>query len=146
MNLLRQRLARAFRHRHAIGVHRLGAARARWTLELRTPLPQTGRVTQLARALERAGQDHIARAARAVDRLRGALELLNPGAVLERGYAIVTGPDGAIIADVRQIGIGDDVALAFASGSATATVKSTQTADQALQTPSEERRERPGRS
>jgi exonuclease VII large subunit len=45
--------------------------------------------------------------------------------VLDRGYAIVTGADGAIVADARQLAIGTSVALRFAQGGARATVTAT---------------------
>ena len=77
---------------------------------------------QFARTLERAGQDRLARASRVVQRLRDALVLLNPAAVLERGYSIVTGAGGTIITDARQLQAGEAIALAFAKGSAAATL------------------------
>ena len=81
---------------------------------------------QAGRALQRAGGLRVADAARALERLEGALELLNPNAVLERGYAIVTGADGAIVGDVARLAPGDDVSMRFARGHATATVKTTE--------------------
>jgi exodeoxyribonuclease VII large subunit len=61
-----------------------------------------------------------------VRRLGDALGLLNPQSVLERGYAIVVAPGGAIVSDARQIRAGDDVALTFAKGRAAATVKTSE--------------------
>jgi exodeoxyribonuclease VII large subunit len=72
----------------------------------------------------RSGRDRIASAARDVERLASALALLNPDAVLERGYAIVTASDGTIVSDAGRLHVGDDVALKFARGRAVATVKS----------------------
>jgi exodeoxyribonuclease VII large subunit len=126
MRALGTRLARAFHHRQAIDTRRLAAARARLLLELRTPLPQSNRTLQVGRGLERAGRNRLVQALRAVQRAGDALALLNPEAVLERGYAIVTREDGAIVVDARQLCAGDDVRLTLAKGSATATVKSTQ--------------------
>jgi exodeoxyribonuclease VII large subunit len=48
--------------------------------------------------------------------------LLNPQAVQERGYAIVTAADGAIVNDSAQLSVGDDVTLAFARGGAQAKI------------------------
>jgi exodeoxyribonuclease VII large subunit len=93
---------------------------------LRAPRPQLARVTHAARALERAGRQRLAHAAGTLERLQNALELLNPGAVLERGYAIVTAADGAIVSDAGRLAPGDDVALRFARGGATATVNGVQ--------------------
>jgi exonuclease VII large subunit len=42
--------------------------------------------------------------------------------VLERGYAIVTTADGAIVDDAARIKVGDDVTLAFARGRAGAKI------------------------
>ncbi len=65
-------------------------------------------------------------ARRAVQARLAALEQnlahLNPRGVLERGYAIVTAADGAIVDDAAQLAVGDAVALAFARGSAEATI------------------------
>ena len=85
-------------------------------------------VLQFARTLERAGQDRLARASRVVQRLRDALVLLNPAAVLERGYSIVTGASGTIITDARQLQAGEAIALAFAKGSAAATLTAVEPA------------------
>ena len=129
MRALGARLVRAFHHRQAIDARQLAAAHARLAREMRTPLPKSSRVVQLARALERAHRDRLVRASTVVQRLGAALALLNPVAVLERGYAIVTTPDGAIVNDARQLRAGQDVALTFASGSAAATVRTTSPRD-----------------
>jgi exodeoxyribonuclease VII large subunit len=84
------------------------------------------RVRQLARSLGRAGGERIAIASRAVQRLDASLALLNPAAVLDRGYAIVTASDGAIVADAKVLAKGDAVALTFAKGRANATVTTTE--------------------
>jgi exodeoxyribonuclease VII large subunit len=125
MLALRKRLARAFAHRQAVCMHRLQALDARLGLSVRAPRPQQARVAHAARALQRAGRQRLADAAAALGRLQDALELLNPGAVLERGYAIVTASDGAIVSDADRLVPGDDVAVQFARGRATATVKTT---------------------
>jgi exodeoxyribonuclease VII large subunit len=123
------RLMRAFAHRRAAAVQRVQAARARLVRELRTPLPQARRADALAHALVRGGRERLARTSRDVERLGAALALLNPAAVLERGYAIVTADDGRVVADAREIGIGDDVTLTLATGCAQATVTATQSAN-----------------
>jgi exodeoxyribonuclease VII large subunit len=119
---LAARLARAFAHHRATDARRLAATRARLLREWRAPMPQSVQLSQAARALARAGRDRAAHAAADLRRLGGALALLNPAAVLERGYSIVTGDAGAIITDARQVRVGDGVALTFAKGGAAATV------------------------
>ncbi|HEX6136648.1 MAG TPA: exodeoxyribonuclease VII large subunit [Casimicrobiaceae bacterium] len=123
---LGERLSRAFLHRRSAAAHRVEAARARLHRELRTPPHQAARLAQAMRALVRAGRDCLAHAARDAQRLRTALALLNPAAVLDRGYAIVTAPDGAIVSDARRLRPGDDVALTLAKGRAMATVTATE--------------------
>jgi exodeoxyribonuclease VII large subunit len=51
--------------------------------------------------------------------------LLNPEAVLERGYAIVTAHGGRVIGDAGELRVGDDVALTLARGRAHASVTAT---------------------
>jgi len=125
MRALGTRLARAFHHGQALHARRLTAARARLIRELRSALPQANRLLQASRSFKRARDDRLERASRVLHRLGDALTLLNPGAVLERGYAIVAANDGTIVADARQLAIGDNVALTFAKGSAAATVQTT---------------------
>ena len=84
---------------------------------------------QVTRALQRAGRDRLTHASSLLDRLGGALALLNPEAVLERGYAIVTEGSGAVVSDARQLRAGEAVLLTFATGSATATVEATRAPD-----------------
>jgi|SRR5882672_10572203 len=119
---LGERLARAFHHRRTADARRIETVRARLLRELRAPSPQASHAAQLTRALRRAGRDRIAQASTAVGRLGGALALLNPEAVLERGYSIVTTADGAIVSDARRIRIGESARLMFAKGAATATI------------------------
>ena len=123
---LGSRLARAFAHRRARAAQRVAAARSRLVRELRAPLPQARRVDVASNALARSGRERIARATHGVERLAAALALLNPSAVLERGYAIVTRDDGRVVSDSRDIRIGDDVALTLAKGRAQATVTATR--------------------
>jgi exodeoxyribonuclease VII large subunit len=125
MRALGTRLARAFHHAQALDARRLAAVRARLIREVRSPLPQANRLLQAARTFQRARDDSFERAARVLHRLGDALALLNPGAVLERGYAIVAATDGTIVADARQLSVGDAVALTFAKGRAAATIDAT---------------------
>ena len=52
------------------------------------------------------------RYAHAVERLHGA----SPLAILERGYAIVTGPDGATLRDSAAVAAGDSLRVRLARG------------------------------
>jgi len=125
MRALGTRLARAFHHGQALHARRLAAVRARLIREVRSPLPQADRLLQASRTFKRARDDRLERALRVLHRLGDALALLNPGAVLERGYAIVAANDGTIVADASQLSIGATVALTFAKGRAAATVDAT---------------------
>jgi len=124
---LAARLVRAFAHRRIAATQRVVAAQARLCRELRAPLPQTHAIAGAAQRLARAGRDHLKHATREVERLGATLALLNPASVLERGYAIVTAPDGSVIADSRQVHAGDGVRLTFAKGHAAATIVDTDT-------------------
>lgn len=126
--VLGRRLVRAFAHDHAAAAQRMQAARARLVRELRAPFREAGRIDALSRALVRGGRDRLAHAGRDVERLASALAFLNPQAVLERGYAIVTRENGRVVSDVREIGAGDDLALTLARGRARATVTATDAA------------------
>ncbi len=55
--------------------------------------------------------------------LAGGLKQLDPHAVLQRGYALVIGPDGRAVRDAAALHPGDDLAVSFHRGSATATVR-----------------------
>ncbi len=95
------RLVRALRHRLDASASILGGHAQQLLWRLRQPLPQAVALAALAQNLAH----------------------LNPQAVLERGYAIVTTTQGAIVQDAAQIEIGDNVALAFARGSADAKIR-----------------------
>jgi exodeoxyribonuclease VII large subunit len=59
-------------------------------------------------------------------RLDAHLNALSPQQVLQRGYSIVSRPDGHIVQDGAQLEPGDDVTMTFARGSARATVNSSR--------------------
>jgi exodeoxyribonuclease VII large subunit len=122
---LGRRLERAFGHARAAAAQRLHALRARLLRELGTPLAQAARVDRVAHALARSAQGRLAGDARKAERLGEALALLNPEAVLERGYAIVTAHDGRVIADACEMRVGDNIALTLARGRALASVTAT---------------------
>lgn len=119
---LGERFAGAFGRRLADAEHRVSAVRGRLARELRAPVAQAGRVALVSRAVANAAKGRISRAERELHRLGSALALLNPASVLDRGYAIVTTPDGRIVSDARRLAVGNDVALRFARGRAEARI------------------------
>ena len=95
---------------------------ARWLRSVRAPLAQ-GHALDVARArLEQAwGGLHAARERR-LERSALALRHLNPEAVLERGFAIVTTIDNAVVQRSDTLSIGESLRIRFARGSASASV------------------------
>jgi exodeoxyribonuclease VII large subunit len=73
-------------------------------------------------ALGRPGRDCLGEANRALERAASGLSLLNPSAVLDRGYAIVSSQRGEIVTDAAQLRVGDAVTLSLARGRAGASV------------------------
>ena len=119
---LSERLARAWRHRLAYDQRAVASLCGRLVRELRAPLPQTA---QLARAIDnwrRHARERISGHAVRLDALAQNLAHLNPEAVLTRGYAIVTMPDGTVVFSASQVTPSDRVKLAFAQGHAEATI------------------------
>lgn len=51
-----------------------------------------------------------------VEHLRRQAQLLSPQATLDRGYALVTEPDGTIVTDQEQVGVGDLLRVRVARG------------------------------
>lgn len=119
---LAARLARATRYRLGTAASRLGACELRLALQLRAPLPQAAQLARSREAWSRAGKLQQERIGLRLAALARALAHLNPQAVLERGYSIVTATDGAIVRDAADVAVADAVGLTFARGSATATV------------------------
>jgi exodeoxyribonuclease VII large subunit len=79
----------------------------------------------LANAQERwrrAGSERLAAMAQRLGALEQSVRHLNPRAVLDRGYSIVTGPDGAILQDSEQVAVGQAIGVQFARGEAAARV------------------------
>ncbi len=116
------RLHRAYRSRVAAALHAMREQRQRLAWLLRQPLPQTARLAPLATAMRRASSLALERRRGRMEALAVNLAHLNPHAVLERGYAIVTAADGAIVQDAATLEIGEEVALAFARGGAGAKI------------------------
>ena len=122
--MLAQRLARAFTHELATATRTLGHLGRRLAWQLRQPSVQGRRLAGAQSVFVRAGQARLERANLRVSELELSLVHLNPQAVLQRGYAIVTKADGAIVHDTDQLAIGEAVAVALARGSASARIES----------------------
>jgi exodeoxyribonuclease VII large subunit len=72
--------------------------------------------------LRRAGSERLAAIAQRLGALDQSVRHLNPQAVLERGYSIVTAPDGAIVQDADQVATGQTIGVQFARGEVDARV------------------------
>jgi len=116
------RLARAHRSRMAAATQAVREHCRSIAWLLRKPLPQAARAAALRGALERAGAARIAHGRVDVEALQRGLAHLNPSAVLERGYAIVTTAQGNIVYDAATLDVGEDVEVAFARGTAGAKI------------------------
>ncbi|MEO8752709.1 MAG: exodeoxyribonuclease VII large subunit [Casimicrobiaceae bacterium] len=119
---LGRRVAHMWRLQSTVRVASASALQARLLRELGMPLPQRQRVEFARAILSRVARERVLRQADRLTGLAQNLAHLNPQAVLERGYAIVAGSDGAIVQDARQVRPGDAVALTFARGGADATI------------------------
>ena len=63
----------------------------------------------------------IDRSSSDIEHLAARVRALSPAATLDRGYAIVTSADGAIVRDEQQVAIGSDIRVRVASGAFAAT-------------------------
>ena len=121
--------------------HRLGGAlaqtcaRRRQTLgalgqRLTVARPQTERAARrldaLAHRLDAAGHQALDERRANLARFAAALAHLNPQAVLERGYSLVTDEHGVIVRDSRTLEPNARIAVCFRHGRAEATVVATQ--------------------
>ena len=116
------RLAVAYRNRLASAATDVGACGRHLAWLLRQPLPRTARLAPLRVAMSRAAAIHLERSGARLDAVERSLAHLNPQKVLERGYAIVTTADGAIVDDAARLRVGDEVALTFGRGAAGAKI------------------------
>ena len=119
---LASRLARAHRAHVAAATHTVRAQCRSLAWLLRQPLPQVARVAVLRDALERGGAARVLKGRSEMEALQRALVHLNPSAVLERGYAIVTTAQGNIVYDAATLDVGNDVEVAFGRGKAGAKI------------------------
>jgi exodeoxyribonuclease VII large subunit len=75
-----------------------------------------GRVQRLDDRLPMVLQGRLARARTDLARSASTLGALSPFATLDRGYAIVRDPTGAIVRDARSVSVGDPLDLRLARG------------------------------
>jgi len=119
---LGSRLARAHRAHMSAAAQALREHCRSLAWLLKKPLPQISRVAILGDALRRAGEAKVVTGRLRAEALQRALVHLNPSAVLERGYAIVTDSDGGIVYDSATLEVGAEVEVAFARGTAGAKI------------------------
>jgi exodeoxyribonuclease VII large subunit len=123
MHVLGARLGRALRQRLAAEGGRCAALAHRLAWHTKQRLPQATRVERAAEALRRATAVDVERARARIAALAQNLAHLDPRAVLDRGYAIVTKQDGAIVQDAHSLAVGERVDVAFGRGDAEASIE-----------------------
>ena len=74
------------------------------------------RLDHLADSLAAAMSHAVQLAAARLEKAQAKLEAYSPYGVLERGYAIVTGPDGSTVSDAAALREGDEITARFARG------------------------------
>ncbi len=74
-------------------------------------------------ALAAAARTLLLRQGGRLNQLSGQLEALSPLAILDRGYALVFDPSGALLKDAARVKAGDDISARLAKGTVKATVK-----------------------
>ena len=121
--LLARRLAQAYRHGIEVASSAINGIAQRLAWHVVQPLPQAAQVRDLNSTLTRATRSQQERRASRLAALAQNLAHLNPQGVLERGYAIVTAAEGAIVEDASKLTVGDAVEIAFARGHAGATIR-----------------------
>lgn len=127
----RQRLDVALRGTLSRSRQRLDAARTAYGLREFPRLLGERRqgIQQLAGRLEDAVVEHVQDQRRRVLALEDRLRALSPKLVLERGYALVRGADGAFVRAATALSVGQDVTLEFARGEAGATIHTIRPGD-----------------
>lgn len=91
----------------------------------RTAPRQSATVAETRERWRRAGGERLAALAQRLGALEQSVRHLNPQAVLERGYSIVTGADGTIVHDAGAVRIDEAIGVQFARGEAEARVTRT---------------------
>lgn len=120
---LRARLGGAWRQRVDGAVHRVHALGSR-LMSSRLDLADLGSLCgELAGRLRSSGDLCLERKQQRLTALSAHLTHLNPRAVLERGYSIVSRDDGRIVRDSAEIAVGNRVSLTFSRGRAGARIE-----------------------
>ena len=88
----------------------------------RTAPRQSAILAEARERWRRAAGERVTALAQRVGALEQSLLHLSPQAVLERGYSIVTGADGAIVQDAGALAIGETIGMQFGRGEAKARV------------------------
>lgn len=103
---------------------------AHWNTRIRAQLPDVAQwqdmLSNTGNKLARAMAAQFERRQQTVSSLASQLELLNPERTLERGYAILTDPQGKIIRSPAQLPVRKPISVKLASGSAKISVESVQ--------------------
>jgi exodeoxyribonuclease VII large subunit len=127
---MRQRLDEAAQGRIASERERLQRARAAYGLREALPRRLAEARVQLeraARTLESRTVQRLTELRRRMLSLHDRLRALSPREVLQRGYALVKGPDGRFVRSAADLSTGSKVTLEFARGEADATVTTLRT-------------------
>lgn len=122
LRALAARLARAWRRQYEHAAVRLEQPRLRLARALTAPLPQRDRLTLARERLRRAQAAYQQRLGQRLLACERALTHLNPQAVLERGYSIVSNQRRDIVTRAEHVALGESLALQFAHGGAHVTV------------------------
>ncbi len=77
---------------------------------------QRGSLGLLERRLDQAGRALLAHRRRAFDGLASKLDALSPLKILERGYSLARGPDGAVLTSTRGLSPGEPVTVVLRDG------------------------------
>ena len=117
------RLKSAWRHRADSARHRVETAGARLAAASPDLVAMQRERQDLAQRLRVAASLYFERRGQGLGALASHLSHLNPQAVLERGYSIVTRDDGRIVRDATEVEVGGAVSLAFARGRAAARIE-----------------------
>jgi exodeoxyribonuclease VII large subunit len=118
LEALERRLAGAVRDRMHTDRHRLSETLARLMHHSPEQLVREGRVREAALAvrLTHAIREFVARSTHRVSLAARALDAVSPLATLQRGFAIVTRADGAVITDSATVNPGDEIEARLAHG------------------------------
>lgn len=124
-------LARRLHSLHTLRRHQADARLAALGQRLRHARPSLerprARLDALQRVLQQALQARLAHAHSRLDRLAQGLALLNPEAILDRGYAIVRDAEGQIVRRARDLPVGAVIDVQLSDGHLRARTTETKT-------------------